>query len=508
MVIWIILSENQQIELKTEQINEYPFLKDTLLDIDIEPNTIFAVPFSADLLYIVFNNEYNQPLDLDKLVKVIQLITYLGLANEANQLLERLILYFKKKFTASQVQEIKSILNTLDSIMRQLFLSKISNLKTVYHSSYLLTTDKHHMDNINASIVQSSPDLDYTLVEHTFYMSGIRLDYGAIYSLWHKNNKVLAEIFQLSERYQTDPIDKNKVYISNDGTHYELWERREFSISTYNISPLPLDPKQPAISIIPIPHYTKSAINEVRISVDGSKYMFLYHPPPGEQHKHKMFIGSVAEPHKFVSFDIKIDYAISPVFDTIISIGSDVNYTIYHIENNQVFSKLINYINPGWLKDIHAIPHPIFYFSYDGKIIVEVGGNTVHILNAKGDLLVEKQMPQNEATIAITNKYLISYHLTAKELHLWSIAKLAETTNSSFIINVLWDRERYPDVGYTVHNIQVTVGQNNTFLLTREIIIREISYYYGDVIEKVFEWTKYDLSFYTKMDQFYESLVE
>ena len=393
--------------------------------------------------------------------------------------------------------------------MLQLFLSQIKNLKSVYHSSYLLTTDKHHMDNINASIVQFSPDLDHTLVEHTFYMSGRRLDYGAIYSLWHKNNKVLAEIPRFSERYKTDsPIDKNRIYISNDGKYYVLWERREFSISTYNISPLPLDPNQPAINIIPIPDYTKSAINEVRISVDGSKYMFLYHLPPGEKYTQKMFIGSVTEPHKFVSFDIKIDYAISPVFDTIISIGSDVNYTIHHIENNQVFSKLVNYINSGWLTDIRAIPHPIFYFSYDGKIIVEVSGNKVHILNARGDLLLEKQMPQNEATIAITNKYLISYHLTAKELHVWSISKLAEATNSSFIINVLWDRERYFDVGYTVHNIQVTVGKNNTFLLTREIIIREISYDYSDVIEKVFEWTKYDLSFYNTMDQFYESLIE
>ena len=72
-------SDNQQFELTSEQINEYPFLKDTLLDIYFEPNTIFTIPFPSDLLTTVFNNDYNQEMSLDKLVKVIQLVTYLGL---------------------------------------------------------------------------------------------------------------------------------------------------------------------------------------------------------------------------------------------------------------------------------------------------------------------------------------------------------------------------------------------------------------------------------------------
>ncbi len=67
MATYIIQSsDNQQFIFTSDQINQYPFLRDTLTDIEVEPGTIFDIPFPADLLTIVFNNDYNQQLDLDK----------------------------------------------------------------------------------------------------------------------------------------------------------------------------------------------------------------------------------------------------------------------------------------------------------------------------------------------------------------------------------------------------------------------------------------------------------
>ena len=53
------------------------------------------------------------------------------------------------------------------------------------------------------------------------------------------------------------------------------------------------------------------------------------------------------------------------------------------------------------------------------------------------------------------------------------------------------------------------MGENNSFLLTRDIITKSYSTILGRDVntEMVYEWTKYKFSPYTTMDQFYASLI-
>ncbi len=128
----------------------------------------------------------------------------------------------------------------------------------------------------------------------------------------------------------------------------------------------------------------------------------------------------------------------------------------------------------------------------------------VRILNAQGYLLAEKEMPQYEQSVAINNKYLITYNTDSYELRFWSIDGLSNATNPSFAIDVLVDKEISPNVSYSVYNLKVIMGQNNTFLLTRELI-KTPKWTIG---ERFFEWTKYRFSPYDTMDQFYASLTD
>ena len=247
------------------------------------------------------------------------------------------------------------------------------------------------------------------------------------------------------------------------------------------------------------------------MSLDFSKYMFLYDRPPDEL-KDMMFIGSVDEPHDVVPFDIIQGYHLSPLFNTIISLRSRKTYTIHHIDNNQVFSKSVNYYKPFQYRDVNR---PKFFFSYDGKMIAEVSGNSVHILNSLGDLLVERDMPLGEESVAITNEYLITYHTIGHDLHFWSINDLSGAVNPSFAINTLYGKEISPNIGaphsiitYIASNVRVIMGENNSFLLTRNIMRNSKLFATSVNEEMVYEWTKYRIQPYTTMDQFYDSLKD
>ena len=494
-------SDNQQFELTTDQINKYPLLRDTLTDIDAEPGSTLYIPFSADLLTIAFNDNYNQAMALDKLVKVIQLVSYLGLTNEVNKLLKTLISYFNLKFTAPQVEMIKNIINTLDAIMLQLFLSKTQNRVTDYHSSLFLTRNQYTMQNIDATVPVTSANLDYTLVKHTSIHPGTNRS-KQNYSIWHRNEVTMTKIPEKSEKNMTyyTLLVIYSMYISNDGKYYELVKHEDGDITTYDISLL--SNNEQVIYTIPIPNYTESTIQDVRMSLDFSKYMIYYDLPPsaGELDGQKMFIGSVAEPHEVVSIDIIREFHLSPLFNTILSIRSDIDYTIYHIKNNKVFSKLVNYYRSGWFE---TELYPKFYFSYDGEMIAEIVLNSVHILNSRGDSLVEKDMPQGEESVAITNEYLITYHTIAHELHFWYIYGLSEAIKPSLKINIIYGKDISPNISYSVYNVRVIMGENNTFLLTRSVIkiIKRNE-------EMFFEWTKYKIQPYTTMDQFYARLID
>ncbi len=493
-------NDNQQFELTVEQINKYPLLMDTLLDIDIEPGTIFDIPFSAELLTIAFNDNYNQAMALDRLVTLIQLVSYLGLENEVNKLLKTLISYFNLKFTAPQVEMIKNIINTFDAIMQQLFVSKTQNLTTDYHSSLFLTDNQYTMQSISATVLVTSANLDYTLVKHTSIDQRTNLS-KQNYSIWRGNEVTITKIPEKSEnimKYHT-LFDIYSMYISNDGKYYELVKHKDGDITTYDISLL--SNNEQVIHTIPIPNYTESKeISYVVMSLDLFKYMIYYDLPPGELDVQKMFIGSVADPHEVVSIDIIRGFRLSPLFNTILSIRSDIDYTIYHIENNQVFSKLVNYYRSGWLE---TELYPNFYFSYDGKMIAEVNGDSVHILNYRGDSFVKRDMPQDEKSVAITNEYLITYNRDSHELHFWYIYGLSEAIKPSLKINVIYGKDISPNISYGVYDVRVIMGENNTFLLTRNVIktIKRNK-------EMFFEWTKYKIQPYTTMDQFYASLTD
>ncbi len=533
-------SDNQQFELTVEQVNKYPVLRGTLTDIDAEPGSTLYIPFPSDLLIIAFNDNYNQPMDLDQLLKVIQLASYLGLEEEVDTLLRTLVLYSNQKFTAPQVEMIKYEIEAFDSIMLELLLSKTSNMETIaildYHGSFPMTTAVNVTDyallNLwkSAEVVRPSANLDYTLIE--FASQDVGSTYiSNNYSIWHKNKVTVTEIPGLTEKVRllgtlNKSVPKDSIYISNDGQYYELEQPEEGVLATsYNIVPL-LTPDEPAISAIPIPDYTETSIEKVLISVDKSKYMIRYdllptavrrRLKPSVKYMRRTFIGSVAEPHKVVSFDeTGNDFYFSPLFNTIIFISTrnKIKYRIYHIENNQISYKPVTSYKPvGWESTFNI--NRKFYFSYDGKMIAEVTDKTykitgeitdtiVRILNARGKFLAQKEMPQYEQSVAINNKYLITYNTDSHELRFWSIDGLTNALNPTFAINTLINKEISPIIDYRVYKVKVIMGQNNTFLLTRNIIKTTK----GIIKEKFFEWTKFIFSPYDTMDHFYASLTE
>ena len=191
METYIIQSnDNKQFTLTLDQINKYPFLKDTLLDIDIEPNTIFDTPFPSDLLNIVFNNDYNQAMDLDKLVKLINLVAHLGLVDKVHKLLLNLVLYFKGKYTVTQVEIIKNTMSQLQVFLVQLFLDKLIGVD--YSSTY--QTDKDYIRNPMTKVVRTSANLNHVLVRYKYLPSKSSRNTTATFSLWNKDRISISEI--------------------------------------------------------------------------------------------------------------------------------------------------------------------------------------------------------------------------------------------------------------------------------------------------------------------------
>ena len=98
------------------------------------------------------------------------------------------------------------------------------------------------------------------------------------------------------------------------------------------------------------------------------------------------------------------------------------------------------------------------------------------------------------------------------ELHFWSIDGLSNAFNPTFKINILIDRQMSPNTTYWVKDLAVIMGQNNTFLLTRKIIVHTSTRrgrFMRDVTDNMFfEWTKFKFSPYDTMDQFYASLTD
>ena len=213
-------NDNQEFELTVDQVNEYPFFKDQLKDIDIEPGTIFIIPFPADLLTLVFNNDYNQSMDLDKLVGLINLVAHLGLEDEVDKLLQTLLLYFQHKFTAIQIEMIKPIINTLNLFIIRIFLFKTIYLKLpdiTYHSSYIMDEDNlYDIYAVNVRVYRASSNLDYTLIRFVF--QGQDKPKIAQYAIWHKNEVVVAEIPKLTIQL----VSPENISISNNGKYYEL----------------------------------------------------------------------------------------------------------------------------------------------------------------------------------------------------------------------------------------------------------------------------------------------
>ncbi len=252
MATYIIRSsDNQQFTLTAEQINKYPFLKDIILDIEVEPGSITNIPFPSDLLDIVFNNDYNQPLGLDKLVILTNLVAHLGLEEKVNKLLLTLASYFQQKFTAPHVALIKTIMNQLQIFLVRLFLDKLitvnytvtfdlnpdikENFKYRSHDGYVYITSAN-LDNVLS--ISSKLPVNRLMPLH-------------LYSLWNKNRNI-------SKNLEDIGIEGEDIgYISNDGKPYYIKRvktRDRGTLVEYKISPTPYF-ESPALhhDTIPIP---------------------------------------------------------------------------------------------------------------------------------------------------------------------------------------------------------------------------------------------------------------
>ena len=454
MSTYIIQSnDDQQFTLSTDQINQYPLLKNTLTDIVVEPESITNIPFPADLLDIVFNNKYNESLNLAKLVGLINLVAYLGLVDKVDYFLLKLVSFFQYGSTATQIKMFRTTMNQLEPFMVRLFLDKIIGID--YDSLLIIASNAsvYYKYDSFAKAKRTSANLNYTL-----FKGGYFNDDGDVekdYILVNKNVVV------------ANKIDPDIDYISNEGIFSDKL----------------------AMKIIAIQDYAGS-IYDLGVSVDGAKYMYDRHKQSGI---YETFVGSFAEPHKVLSFD-GFDSQASPLFDTIILWHIDATYTIHYITYPKVVSTTVK----RYLPDISStLEKNSFYFSYDGKMIAEVAGNSVRILNSHGNILVEQTMHYRGDVMAITNTYLITYYHNLKYiLYLWPINGFPETFSPCFKLNVI----PYKNItNVTVDNVKVIVGENNSFLLTRNIL-----YTKDDDTQKVLGLTKYKLGGYDTMDDFFD----
>ncbi len=150
-------------------------------------------------------------------------------------------------------------------------------------------------------------------------------------------------------------------------------------------------------------------------------------------------------------------------------------------------------------------------------------GTEMFIYTLNRGYVAVRGAPVGETVLAITNKYLITYHNTLDELRLWAIDSLSNFTfikvesDMDAIDDILDDTtpiiKPTPTIRLTppnsrktpseISNVKVIVGENDSFLF-----IREVAYGTGDNKEKVLEATKYKTGVYTIMDEFYKSLME
>ena len=490
-------SDNQQYALTTAHINQYPLLRDTLTDIVVEPGTITNIPFPGDLLMIVFNNNYNQLLNLDKLVELINLVAYLGLENKADNLLWTLSAYLRQKFTSQQVVYIKNLIDQLQLFLIRLFVDKIVTVD--YSSSFIVVHDPESVESIFAKIQITDPDLYNVITERTIWIRGDPDDTNINYSLWRKNMKSVIKLDDVV-------VGSNIVYLS-PGTDFEAYyldenyiyeENKEPKLIGYEIFSVLLDEDNELLhNTISLPDYTQSSVDEIKISIDLTKYMILYYSSIDQPLKRKMFVGLVDDPQQIVSLDIGLDYYLSNLFDTIISVDNDSSYTIYNIQYPNVVSNSVNF--PTNKEPGSSVK---FYLSYDGKMIAEVIDDlNLRILNSKGQLITQKEMLDDEHIKAITNKLLITYNISMDELRLWDISGLSEdgSPSAKLIPPLPLNRDKPTDV----HAVEVILGKDNSFLLTRETI-----YGYDEDAFKEFEWTKYTFGYKDDINKFYISLIQ
>ncbi len=538
-------SDNKQFTLTIQQINQFPYLKDTLGDIEVQPGTILDIPFPLDLLTIVFYNHYHQPLGLDKLVMLINLVAHLGLEDKVHKLLLNLVSYFQGKYTATQIEMFRNTMSQLQVFLVQLFLDKLIGVD--YSSTY--QTDVHYIHNPMTKVVRTSANLNHVLVRYKSLTSESFGGSTAIFSLWNRNKISIPEIYHLTEIYddcvrevevlgryeygKEDYVDKNTIYISNDGKYHDLEKRVEGDVTTYDI--VPLSAKKQLMGDIMESYYEQDnkisydeqvmdsisddpildSINITgrnpingQISIDGSKYMYMYRFHSEEN----VIMGSFAEPDKRVTFaepDKRISfdepnepykrispkvehklYDSSPLFDTVVTKYNDSFSCVAFncIDYPQVKTTITGYATCG------------MKVSYDGKLILVLETiNRMYVFTASGNVVVKRKIPDGETIMAITNKYMITYHKTSDELHLWSVNDLLDAITPTIRLKPPNSKKNPTKIS----NVKVILGENDTFLF-----IREITYGTDDNKERVLEGTKYKTGVYDTVDQFLDSLVE
>ena len=218
----------------------------------------------------------------------------------------------------------------------------------------------------------------------------------------------------------------------------------------------------------------------------------------------KMFVGSVTDPQQVLSFDIILDNEFYPssLFDTIVTLDSETSYTIHNIQYPNVISTTMQF--PEIKKPESNVK---FYLSYDGKTIAEFINlkegphNNIRVFNNSGQLLANTAIGHDENILAITNNVLITHNYNANKLNIWPLASLSNSVHPSLRLT-LSSNYSYPDE----LDEKVTLGEDNTFLLSRNTIHSTTA---GDKNRvKSFEWTKYSIGYKGDMNQFLDSLIQ
>ncbi len=344
----------------------------------------------------------------------------------------------------------------------------------VYHSEYHIDTKNNH--DGSAEVVRTSANLEHVLVRYTYFSGQRRKVRMAGFPVWN-NGKIVNK----NKFIKDDDVDNKQIYISNDGKYYKLVKRMEGDTTIYNIVSISSD-EQDGISsdkqVIGSINITDKNPTDVRISVDGLKYMY-------RKNKDEVVVGFIAEPQKRVSVKgIRHELCdSSALFDTVVA-GCYGSYIIKHIDNSSVLTTTFNCV--------YGIK-----VSYDGQTFLIVTkeirkSNKMFVYTASGELVVKRKLFDDETIMAITNKYLITYSKYLDEFHLWSLGGLGKATKPDIQL-VRANSEKKPS---EISNVKVILGENDSFLC-----LREVTYGTGDNKEKVLEGTKFKIEFkpYTPM---------